>query len=47
MNSLHLFQTDFYAWTQQQVDLLKTRQWEQLDTANLVEEIETLGRKER
>lgn len=42
-----LYDTDFYAWTQEQVDLLKTRQWDCLDTINLIEEIESLGRKER
>ncbi|BAZ53173.1 hypothetical protein NIES4103_58450 [Nostoc sp. NIES-4103] len=43
----YLYETDFYAWTQQQVSLLKTQQWGQLDTINLIEEIEALGRKER
>jgi hypothetical protein len=47
MASLPLYETDFYAWTQEQVSLLQTQQWEQLDTINLIEEIETLGRKER
>lgn len=47
MNTSHLYETDFYAWTQEQVSLLKTQQWAQLDTINLIEEIETLGRKER
>lgn len=47
MYSSNLYKTDFYAWTQEQVSLLKTQQWEQLDTTNLIEEIETLGRKER
>jgi hypothetical protein len=43
----HLYETDFYAWTQEQVSLLKNQEWEQLDTVNLIEEIETLGRRER
>ncbi len=47
MPSSSLYETDFYAWTQAQVSLLKAQQWEQLDPANLIEEIETLGRKER
>lgn len=42
-----LYDRDFYAWTQQQVSLLQSRQWDQLDAVNLIEEIETLGRKER
>ena len=47
MYKSHLYKTDFYAWTQEQVRLLTTQQWDQLDTINLIEEIETLGRKER
>ena len=47
MYPLHLYETDFYAWTEEQVNLLKDNQWDRLDIANLVEEIETLGRKER
>ncbi|MGA7955317.1 MAG: DUF29 domain-containing protein, partial [Gloeobacterales cyanobacterium] len=35
------------AWTQQQVDLLKTGQWEQIDIENLIEEIESLGKQQR
>ena len=42
-----LYEKDFYAWTQEQVSLLKAQQWKQLDTVNLIEEIEALGRKER
>jgi hypothetical protein len=45
-NSL-LYETDFYAWTQEQVNLIKTQQWDRLDKINLIEEIETLGRKDR
>ncbi|QHG19980.1 DUF29 domain-containing protein [Nostoc sp. ATCC 53789] len=47
MYASHLYETDFYTWTQEQINLLKTQQWEQLDTVNLIEEIETLGRRER
>lgn len=47
MYTYHLYETDFYAWTQKQVSLLKVRQWDQLDTLKLIEEIEALGRKER
>ncbi|MBN3868938.1 MAG: DUF29 domain-containing protein [Nostoc sp.] len=47
MYTSYLYKTDFYTWTQEQVSLLKTQQWDQLDTVNLIEEIETLGRRER
>ncbi|MBH8576721.1 DUF29 domain-containing protein [Nostocaceae cyanobacterium CENA369] len=43
----NLYETDFYAWTQQQANLLRHQQWHQLDLSNLIEEIESLGRKER
>ena len=42
-----LYDRDFYAWTQEQAALLKSRQWDRLDIPNLVEEIEALGRQER
>ena len=41
-----LYETDFYAWTQHQAELLKTGRLSHLDAANILEEIETLGRKE-
>ncbi|MFS8831689.1 DUF29 domain-containing protein, partial [Synechococcus sp. R8-2] len=43
---MQLYEYDFYAWTQKQAALLKSGQWDQLDIANLVEEIEALGRQE-
>ena len=43
----NFYETDFYAWTQEQAKLLRDRQWNQLDLPNLIEEIESLGRKER
>jgi hypothetical protein len=42
-----LYESDFYGWTQQQAKLLRSKKWESLDLANLVEEIESLGRRER
>lgn len=41
------YETDFYAWTQEQASLLRNRQWNQLDLSNLIEEIESLGRQQR
>ncbi len=45
MNSL--YEADFYAWTQEQAKLLRAKQWDLVDVANVIEEIETLGRQER
>lgn len=42
-----LYETDFYAWTQEQVKLLKEQAWQHLDVLNLIEELEDLGRRER
>ncbi|MFW5666740.1 MAG: DUF29 domain-containing protein [Coleofasciculus sp.] len=41
------YETDYYAWTQQQAQFLQQQQWNCLDIVNLVEEIESLGRQER
>ncbi|MCC5640500.1 DUF29 domain-containing protein [Nostoc sp. CHAB 5844] len=43
----NVYETDFYAWSQQQANLLRHQQWHQLDLDNLIEEIESLGRQER
>ncbi|MBD1928915.1 DUF29 domain-containing protein [Trichocoleus sp. FACHB-90] len=43
----NLYETDFYAWTQQQALLLQQQQWTQLDLPNLIEEIESLGKQQR
>lgn len=42
-----LYDRDFYAWTQQQATLLRSRQWPDLDTVNLAEELEDMGRTEK
>lgn len=41
------YDTDFYAWTQEQVRLLRTGRFEALDLTHLIEEIEDLGKRER
>ncbi|PZO40294.1 MAG: DUF29 domain-containing protein [Shackletoniella antarctica] len=42
-----LYEADFYGWTQQQAHLLQSQRWAELDIANLVEEIESLGKQQR
>lgn len=42
-----LYDLDFYAWTQQQADLLLAGKLEFLDRVNLAEEIESLGKQQR
>jgi len=44
---VNLYETDFYAWTQKQVELLRQRDLNNLDIENLIEEIDSLGKQER
>ena len=46
-NQEALYDRDFHAWTQEMAEALRSSQWEELDIENLVEEIESLGRRER
>jgi len=39
-----LYETDFYAWLQQQARAIRTRNFAHLDWDNLVEEIEDMGK---
>ena len=41
-----LYEEDFYSWTQTQAALLKAGLTDEADLANIIEEIETLGRSE-
>lgn len=43
--SLH--EHDFYAWTQQQASLLRLGQWSEVDIESLIEEVESMGARER
>lgn len=47
MPSISLYETDFYAWTQEQATLLRNEQWSQIDLQNLIEEIQSLGKQQR
>jgi hypothetical protein len=44
---IDLYDTDFYAWTQEQAALLRDQQAQALDYANLAEEVESLGRSQQ
>ena len=45
--ALSLYESDFYAWTQEQAEFLRDGKWSQLDLVNLIEEIESLGKQQR
>ena len=38
------YEQDFYMWTQEQAAILKAGALSQLDVANLIEEIESMGK---
>jgi hypothetical protein len=42
-----LYERDFYLWLEQQAALLREGRVDQLDVANLLEEIEAMGRKDK
>ena len=42
-----LYERDFVLWLEQQAVLLRERRFDDLDVANLVEEIESMGRSEK
>jgi hypothetical protein len=41
------YEQDFYAWTVEQAHLLRTGELSSIDAANIAEEIESLGRRDR
>jgi Domain of unknown function DUF29 len=42
-----LYESDFYAWTQEQVKLLNEGKWADVDLVNVIEEIDSLGKQQR
>ncbi|MBF2057708.1 MAG: DUF29 domain-containing protein [Cyanobacterium sp. T60_A2020_053] len=45
-NQTNLYDIDYYLWTIETVELLKTKNWDKLDLANLIEELESLGKSD-
>ena len=45
--SANQYEQDFYAWTQEQCELLRLGEWHALDIENLVEEISSLGKQQK
>jgi Domain of unknown function DUF29 len=45
--SANQYEQDFYAWTQEQSELLRLGKWQTLDIENLVEEILSLGKQQK
>jgi len=47
MSTTTLYDTDLYAWTQEQAHLLRQGQLAELDIVNLVEELEDMGKSQQ
>ena len=47
MSALNLYDTDFYAWTQEQAKLIKIKAFEKLDLTHLQEELISMGASEK
>jgi hypothetical protein len=45
--SLAVYENDFYGWIIEQTGLLKLGRYNDLDTANLIEEMESMGKSEK
>jgi hypothetical protein len=45
--SLAVYENDFYGWITEQTGLLKLGRYNDLDTANLIEEMESMGKSEK
>jgi len=45
--SVQLHDRDFYTWTYRQADLLREGRFNELDTTHLIEELESMGARER
>jgi len=47
MDTLNLYDLDFYAWTQEQAKLIKAKAFDKLDLIHLLEEVEDMGKHEK
>jgi len=47
MSTIGLYQRDIHAWTRQTAELLKQRRFRDLDIEHLIEELESMGRRDR
>jgi len=47
MNTISLYEQDIHAWTQQTAELLRQGRFQEVDIEHLVEELESLARRDR
>lgn len=47
MSTISLYERDIHAWTEQTADLLRKRRFQDIDIEHLIEELESMGRRDR
>ena len=47
MKTTSLYEQDIHAWTRRTAELLRQQRFQELDIEHLVEELETMGRRDR
>jgi hypothetical protein len=47
MSTINLYENDIHAWTRQTAELLKQRRFQDLDVEHLIEELESMSRRDR
>lgn len=47
INNYHLYDKDFYGWLIKNAELLKQKNFDELDIEHLIEEVESMGRSEK
>ncbi len=47
MKTITLYHSDIHAWTRQTAELLKQRRFQDIDVEHLIEELESMGRRDR
>jgi len=47
MATASLYEVDFYGWTQEQVELLRSGRLDEIDLYNVIEEIDDMGKRQK
>ncbi|WP_353570951.1 DUF29 domain-containing protein [Candidatus Albibeggiatoa sp. nov. BB20] len=47
MQTQQLYEKDFYAWVYHNIELIRTKKWDEIDTDLLIEELESMAKRDR
>ncbi|WP_353570958.1 DUF29 domain-containing protein [Candidatus Albibeggiatoa sp. nov. BB20] len=47
MQTQQLYEKDFYAWVYHNIELVRTKKWDEIDTDLLIEELESMAKRDR